>query len=118
MDYHYKYKYEKYKRKYLLQKAGSKKTIDQQYQERIKFFLNRIENETVSIALVNEISDFFKQAVTKSYDTEHMHILEDKLATSFIANIAERKIIDITTIQNIASLIKNLNEEDYLKWYS
>ena len=112
MDYYYKYK--KYKSKYLAQ-IGAAKNIEEQYLEKLNIYFSRIQNEVITAELVNKIIEFFKQFTVKNYDPEFMHMLEDELSTQFISGIADKKIVDITTIQNIATLIKKLNDMNYLK---
>jgi signal recognition particle GTPase len=111
-------KYIKYKNKYFEQKAGFRKTTEQQYDEQLNNLLEQLDKKNISVQLVNEIIDFFKKFVTKNYDPEKMHILEDKLMSQFIANLAEKKTTNLSEIQAIAIQIKTLNDENYLKWYS
>ncbi len=115
MDYYYKYK--KYKSKYLSQK-GAAKTVDQQYEDKLILYTRRINNEIITLQLANDVTNFFEMSTTKSYDPENMHILEDKLLNRFISDIADKKIVDISVIQNIAAVIKKLVEKNYLKWYA
>ncbi|XWV25208.1 putative ORFan [Tupanvirus deep ocean] len=114
MDYYYKYK--KYKNKYLQQK-GAARTVQQQYEDKLLALTERVEKEVVSTQLVNEILDFFKLSVHKSYDPEGMHILEDSLMTKFISDVADKKIVE-PNIHQISVLIKKLNDKEYLKWYA
>jgi hypothetical protein len=115
MNYYYKYK--KYKSKYLIQK-GAAKDIDYQYDEKLNQYIKRLNSEVITSQLVNEIIDFFKIASIKSYNVEMMHILEDQLSAQFIYNISNRQLTDMAIIIEIATLITQLNETDYLKWYA
>ncbi|XWV26467.1 putative orfan [Tupanvirus soda lake] len=114
MDYYHKYK--KYKNKYLQQK-GAARTVQQQYEDKLSILTERARKEIISIQFVNEILDFFKLSVQKSYDPEGMHILEDLLMSKFISDIADKKIVE-PNIHQISVLIKKLNDQEYLKWYA
>ena len=122
MDYRYKYK--KYKHKYLKQIGSANDLVtlkrgSDHWEDLIDTFLQRLEKENINRSLVEDIFDFFEKSLKdrNEYDMEQMHMLEDDLAVKFIKNVAEKTIIDIDSIQNIASLIKKINDLDAPKWY-
>ncbi len=112
-------KYIKYKNKYehLKQNAGSK-SMAEQYSEKFDQLMKEIKKQNISIQIVNETIQFFKKFEIKNYDPERMHILEDTLMSKFISDLADKNISDLYVLQEIATLIKKLNDENYLKWYA
>ena len=120
MNHDYKYKYEKYKRKYMKAKKSQNSesigiedavTISDLYDS----FEKRLKTENFDESLVKSVTTLLKK---NTLGDEWQHMLEDVLMMQFIAAIAKNKITDIKSIQNIAQLIKEVNEIPYNKWFS
>lgn len=111
----YLYKYHKYFTKYM-NRIGSQKNA-QVIRQELDRYLKILEQEPISVELVEQIADFFERAIRWNYDVEQMHLLEDRLMRNLIDNTANGKI-SIDQIRPIAIAIKKITDQDYLKWYS
>lgn len=109
----YRYKYLKYKNKYLKQIGSNNQKTDN-----LELLTKRINNENISVSLAKEIYEYIEKSHIENTGNEEMHILEDRLKNKFIANIADKKIINIDDIQTISYVIKKINDIDYTRWYA
>lgn len=95
--------------------GGVKHKKCEKNQIKISEYLEMLDQNKLDYKLASRISDFFKNTVKTGYDPENMHILEDSLMKCFIRMMATGKL---TNGENIANIIMDINDANYLKWYN
>jgi len=81
--------------------------IDILFKKRFELFLDKMSNEIISVSFIQSIIDFYCDSKYTASDLKEINLLQNKLCSKFIIDIADGKIIDSDTIQNIAYLLKN-----------
>lgn len=97
--------------------GGSRKSVAQQYIDKLSWYDNWLDNNIITLDMTESIVNFFASAQKSSYDVEFMHVLEDKLIKKIINSIATQQI----TWSDAVAISKSANKliaADYLKWYA